>query len=137
MSKPVRQINPASQCPSSRSDEDKISEGALRVAQAQCLLSARQYAAKLIPKEILHDSTFDMLLELFVKAERGQALCVKQLVLFSGESSTAALRRIDRLAKAEMIQRYPDPADRRRVLVRLTEHGRTILLPMLGHFFLA
>ncbi|GDY85292.1 hypothetical protein SAVCW2_44910 [Streptomyces avermitilis] len=32
--------------------------------------------------------------------------------------------RIDRLAKKSLVERLPDPSDRRGVLVRLTEEGR-------------
>jgi DNA-binding MarR family transcriptional regulator len=35
--------------------------------------------------------------------------------------------RIDRLAEAELVARHPDPADRRGVLVQLTERGRDVV----------
>jgi DNA-binding MarR family transcriptional regulator len=42
-------------------------------------------------------------------------------------SSGAMTNRLDSLEDAGLIERTPDPADRRGVLVRITEHGRTVL----------
>ncbi len=41
-------------------------------------------------------------------------------------SSTAMTARIDRLADLGLVERIPDPADRRTILVRLTDQGCTI-----------
>jgi DNA-binding MarR family transcriptional regulator len=49
---------------------------------------------------------------------------VTSLCIASGAPTTTALRRIEDLAEAGLIERMPDPADRRRILVRLTEAGR-------------
>jgi DNA-binding MarR family transcriptional regulator len=38
-----------------------------------------------------------------------------------------AVELVDRLAEAGLVQRQPDPADRRRVLVRLTDRSETLL----------
>ena len=46
----------------------------------------------------------------------------RELVLTSG----AVTHRVDALARAGLVERVPDPADRRSTLVALTERGRTI-----------
>ena len=46
----------------------------------------------------------------------------RELVLTSG----AVTHRIDALARAGLVERIPDPADRRSSLVALTESGRTV-----------
>ena len=35
--------------------------------------------------------------------------------------------RLDKLERADLVQRVPDPADRRALRVRLTEHGRQVI----------
>ncbi|MDO9369434.1 MAG: MarR family transcriptional regulator [Sphingopyxis sp.] len=122
-----------------------MSEAALRggsVAQmelvdhARCLLRARNKMARLAPG-ILRDPAWDMMLCLFINCEEGGILFVKQLILSCGESPTAALRHIDRLEDAHFIERLSDPLDRRRVIVRLSESGRTAMFAMLEDAFQA
>lgn len=105
------------------------------VEGARQLLRARLKMARIAPKGLLRDSAWDMMLELFINGEEGGILYVKQLMLMSGESSTAAMRRIDRLEEAGFIERYPDPLDGRRVIVQLKDVGRTAMLAMLQHVF--
>lgn len=107
----------------------------LLVEGARQLLQARLKMARIAPKGLLRDSAWDMMLELFISGEEGGILYVKQLMLASGESSTAAMRRIDRLEEAGFLERFPDPLDRRRVIVRLKERGRSAMLAMLEHVF--
>jgi DNA-binding MarR family transcriptional regulator len=113
---------------------DSIAEKQL-VEGARQLLQARIKMERLVPKGLLRDSAWDMMLELFINGEEGGIIYVKQLMLASGESSTAALRRIDRLEEAGFIKRFPDPLDRRRVIVELQERGRTAMRAMLKHVF--
>lgn len=107
----------------------------LLVEGARQLLQARLKMARIAPRGLLRDSAWDMMLELFISGEEGGILYVKQLMLASGESSTAAMRRIDRLEDAGFLERFPDPLDRRRVIVRLKERGRSAMLAMLEHVF--
>ena len=53
----------------------------------------------------------------------------------SGESTTSAMRRIDRLQEAGLLSRRPDPTDHRRVRVRLTGKGYAAMAAMLEHLF--
>lgn len=105
------------------------------VEGARLLLRARIRTAELFPKGILRDAAWDMLLELFVRGEEGGITYVKQLMIASGESTAGSMRRIERLTEAGFIARTPDPLDQRRVIVRLTERGRTALISMLQHIF--
>lgn len=90
----------------------------------------------LFPRDVLRDSALDMLLELFVAQFRNRDVCIKELIIVSGETSTSALRRIDRLEASGMLRRRPDPADHRRVAVALTEKGDDAMRAMLHHLFL-
>jgi UDP-N-acetylmuramoyl-tripeptide--D-alanyl-D-alanine ligase len=102
---------------------------------ARQLLQARLKMARLVPKGLLRDSAWDMMLELYISGEEGGISYVKQLILTSGESPAAAMRRIDRLEEAGFIERFIDPLDRRRVIVRLTGRGHAAMFAMLEHVF--
>lgn len=105
------------------------------VEGARQLLRARLRTARITPQGLLSDTAWDMMLELFIQAEQGKPLYVKQLLLLSGGSSTAAMRRIDRLEGAGFIARFPDHLDGRRVRVRLRRAGRAAMLAVLRDVF--
>lgn len=96
----------------------------------------RAKVAKIFPRDIFRDSAWDMMLELFVAARERRSVCVKQLVLISGETPTSALRRIDRLEEAGLLLRRTDPADHRRVMIELAPKGDEAMCAMLRNLFL-
>lgn len=102
---------------------------------ARQLLQARLKMARIVPKGLMRDSAWDMMLELYISGEEGGISYVKQLILTSGESPAAAMRRIERLEEAGFIERFIDPLDRRRVIVRLSERGHAAMFAMLEHVF--
>lgn len=102
------------------------------ITMARHMRFARMRHAKFFPKEVFRDSAWDMMLDLFVLAGEGtQAIGVKQLTLLSGESTTGAIRRIDRLEEAGLIRRRPHPDDHRRVFVELTVHGHLAMTSLM------
>lgn len=110
-------------------------EDAALIEGARQMLRGRKKIAALAPKGLFRDSAWDMMLELFISEGEGGVLYVKHIMLASGESAAAAMRRIDRLHEADFIKRIPDPLDQRRVIVRLTERGRRAMIAMLKHVF--
>lgn len=125
--RPARPLHPT---PEGRSIENhQIVERA-----RQLLLASKKFAA-MGPRGLFRGSSWDMMLELFISGEEGRVLYVKQMMIASGESPTAAMRRIDRLDEAGFIVRIPDLLDQRRVIVRLTEAGRSAILEVLDHAF--
>ena len=66
---------------------------------------------------------FDVLAALR-RAGRPYQLTPGQLVTQTLVTSGTMTNRVDRLAGQDLVQRFPDPADRRGVLVRLTDAGR-------------
>ncbi|WP_230482127.1 winged helix DNA-binding protein [Sphingomonas sp. Leaf21] len=96
----------------------------------------RANVAQFFPRDIFRDSAWDMMLELFIAEQEGRPICVKELILVSGESSTSALRRIDRLETAALLRRRTDPADHRRLAVTLTPRGTDAMTAMLRHLYL-
>ena len=86
---------------------------------ARQLQHMRAKAAKLFPRDVFRDSAWDMVLELFIAGQENRVICVKELIFVSGETSTSALRRIDRLEAAGLLSRSHDPDDHRRMAVTL------------------
>jgi DNA-binding MarR family transcriptional regulator len=105
------------------------------VEGARKILRARVKMVELMPKELYRDQAWDMLLELFVSGEEGGIRYVKQLMITSAKSSTAAMRLIDRLEETNFVRRESDHLDNRRVIVSLTEHGRSVMIIMLREIF--
>lgn len=105
------------------------------IARARQARQLRATMSAFLPHDLLVDTAWDMMIDLFIAAGTDRPLYVKDLILLSGESAASAMRRIDRLQKAALIERDTDPADHRRVHVRLTPTGRAAMTAMLEHLF--
>lgn len=66
-----------------------------------------------------------MLLELFIQFAGGATVSTKSLCLASGLADTSALRMIDRLEAAGLLERSQSPVDKRITLVGLSKQGVT------------
>lgn len=115
--------------------ERQTLEEGLLVEGARQMLKGRKKIAGIAPKGLFRDSAWDMMLELFISEAEGGIVYVKHIMLISGESAAAAMRRIDRLHDADFIERNVDPLDHRRVIVRLTRRGQTAMIAMLRDIF--
>ncbi|AHL75764.1 MarR family transcriptional regulator [Stutzerimonas stutzeri] len=89
--------------------------------------------AAVFRKHGLHDGEFDLLATLF-RSGQPQGLTPNALRHAAVLSSGAMTNRLDRLEAAGMIQRVANPADRRSLLIRLTNEGRTVLLGCLDEY---
>src|SRR3546814_7202329 len=75
-----------------------------------------------LPRELLGDPDWEMLLDLFAAECEGREVSVSSLCLAAGGCGTApttALRHISRLEKLRIVIRIPDSDDRRRCFIRL------------------
>ncbi|MGJ3261602.1 MAG: response regulator [Salinarimonas sp.] len=88
------------------------------------LLAVRKERKRIFGPDLFEDPVWEMLLDLANAAARGEEVPVTSLCLVSGVSTTTALRRLDDMAAAALIERRRDPTDGRRILVRLTAEGR-------------
>jgi CheY-like chemotaxis protein/DNA-binding MarR family transcriptional regulator len=91
------------------------------------LVAARVDREMIFKSNIFSDPAWEMLLDLAVAEASGRCISVTSLCLASGAPTTTALRRIDDLQGADLVERLPDASDRRRIIVRLTENGRARL----------
>ncbi|WP_084174522.1 response regulator [Afifella pfennigii] len=91
----------------------------------RALVAARVDRQTIFKADLFSDPAWEMLLDLAVAEASGRWISVTSLCLASGVSTTTALRRIDDLQDAGLVERFPDEADRRRIIVRLTETGRS------------
>jgi CheY-like chemotaxis protein/DNA-binding MarR family transcriptional regulator len=74
-------------------------------------------------RDLVGAPAWDMLLELLDAKLRGQSVSVSSLCVAVDTPATTALRRIDDLVGGGLARRRPDPADRRRVFVELTDEA--------------
>lgn len=88
------------------------------------LLSLRKERNQIFGRDLFEDPVWEMLLDLASADSRGKEVAVTSLCLASGVSTTTALRRIDDMVERGLVDRHRDPADGRRVLIRLTDKGR-------------
>lgn len=90
----------------------------------RALVAARVDREAIFKSKLFSDPVWEMLLDLAVAEASGKWVSVTSLCVASGVPTTTALRRIDDLQQIGLIERFPDPSDRRRIIVRLTETGR-------------
>ncbi|BAF86616.1 MULTISPECIES: response regulator [Azorhizobium] len=90
----------------------------------KALVAARADRDAIFQAGLFSDPAWDMLLDLAVAEATNRPISVTSLCIASGVPTTTALRRIDDLKDAGLLDRIPDPGDRRRILVKLTAMGR-------------
>lgn len=81
----------------------------------------------------LRDGEFDLLATLY-RSGRADGLTPEALRRSAVLSSGAMTNRLDRLESAGLIRREANPADRRSLLIRLSDPGRSVLLSCLDDY---
>ncbi|MEH3048045.1 PAS domain-containing protein [Sphingomonas adhaesiva] len=94
---------------------------------ADRILARRRLREGFFGGDMFGEPAFDLLLDLFVQEIDGQNAYTTSLALASGAPMTTALRQISMLVDRGFVRRVPDPVDRRRVMLQLTEHGSTTM----------
>ena len=85
------------------------------------ILAARRARAQKFDRDLFADPAWDMLLELYY-AHLGQFdLSVSSLCSGSGVPATTALRWINTMESRGLLQRRPDPTDKRRIFVAISQ----------------
>ena len=83
---------------------------------------------------VMPEPAWEMLAELMRARLAGKPITVSSLALASKSPMTTALRRIDDLVAGGLARRVPDPEDRRRTHVELTDEGRARMQLFLESF---
>ena len=84
--------------------------------------------------DLFGEPAWDILLELYAATEEQHRLSVSGACAVSGVPATTALRWIERLEKEGWVHRTPDPLDRRRYWVQLTERATNAIRTSLTAF---
>lgn len=117
------------------SREELVGRPANLAEAARRFIDMRNECAPLLPKNMLRDISWDLMLELFLAAEQGRNPFIKQLESIAGEPIANAMRRIDNLEESGLLKRRQDEDDHRRVHVSLTRKGYLAMANMLKRLY--
>ncbi len=87
------------------------------------LKSVRRDRSAYFPEDLFSDPCWEMLLDLYDARLSAEEVTVTSLGAASGVPLTTALRRMEALQKYGLIDRIEDRDDKRRTIMKLTEHG--------------
>jgi hypothetical protein len=93
------------------------------IAMAKAKIRARRRRQELFPGIQVADPAWDLLLELYVNCAEQRRISVTGLGLGANVPGATVLRWLAMFHEAGLIVREPDPFDRRRIWVRLTDLG--------------
>ena len=101
---------------------------ALEVARFE--IEARRRRRRVFGEDegLLGDPIWDALLELFVAQADARAVSTTSLVLAMHLPASTGLRWIDHMEERGLLTRATDQRDRRRSLIRPTEHARSLVI---------
>lgn len=115
-------------------DSKLAGDAATRSEILGAILTERKERARLFGEQMATEAFWDMLLDLAFANERGEALSTTSLCIGAGIPPTTGLRRLDEMEKLGLIARHTDPADRRRVMVTLTDAGEAQMQEFIERF---
>ncbi|PZQ60107.1 MAG: hypothetical protein DI544_09615 [Sphingomonas taxi] len=96
---------------------------AITAGTVRDVLRARRLRDRFFGAGLFEDPAWDMLLDLFAAHLEGGRVSVSSLCIAAAVAPTTALRWIGRLTAARLLLRAPDPSDRRRAFVTLTDEA--------------
>jgi hypothetical protein len=87
-------------------------------------IRSRRLREQFFPAPLIEDPGWDMLLDLFAAELEDRGVSVSSLCIAAAVAPTTALRWIGKMTEAGLFERRPDPLDRRRAFMMLTEPAR-------------
>ncbi|WP_086617154.1 MarR family transcriptional regulator [Erythrobacter tepidarius] len=95
------------------------------------VIANRQARARFFDAELFGDPAWDMLLDLTAAHGEGVQVSVTSLCIAAGVPATTALRWLTQMVETGLFVRVPDPSDRRRAFIALSDRSLTA---MAGYF---
>jgi DNA-binding MarR family transcriptional regulator len=102
---------------------DLPADSALLSLLAEDVYRDRRRRARHLPAKMLGEPAWDILLDLYIAAGRGEAVSVSNACLGADAPASTALRWLQHLEGEGLVVRLPDETDARRHYVRLTDEG--------------
>lgn len=99
---------------------------------ARTIYSRRRLRSRMLPRTLLGEPAWDMLLDLFANDADRQGLSTKSVCLAADVPYSTAWRCLGTLVGDGLIERQDDVRDGRRSLVRLTDRGENAVRQCLG-----
>lgn len=106
-----------------------------RIAMAKWILASRRRRCSILPRMILGEPTWEMIVDLYVTCAEGRRTDVSGLCHASGVAPTTALRYLNLLADAGLITRVEDEDDGRRAFLEISDALRSALAEWLDQAF--
>lgn len=91
------------------------------------MIANRQARARFFDPALFGDPAWDMLLDLTAAHGEGAQVSVTSLCIAAGVPATTALRWLTQMVESGIFQRVPDPADRRRAFIALSDKAMTAM----------
>jgi hypothetical protein len=95
------------------------------------IIANRQLRSRFFDPELFGDPAWDMLLDLTAAHGEGARVSVTSLCIAAGVPATTALRWLTQMVESGIFERVPDPADKRRAFIGLSDKALTA---MSGYF---
>jgi DNA-binding MarR family transcriptional regulator len=105
---------------------------ALDVAQLQAMVRFRRQRDAILGAELFGEPVWEMLLDLLIARLLGKRVAVSSLCIASQAPESTALRHIQRMIKAGLVDKVDDPSDGRRSLIMLSREGYRKLGQLFG-----
>lgn len=113
--------------------EATLSEvNAIDPAMLKAIIKARRNRHKFFEGDLFSDPSWDILLELTAAHLNGRQESVTSLAIAASVPASTAIRKIRELADRNLIHRWTDPNDARRIFVALTEDAAKRMMAMLA-----
>ena len=98
---------------------------AIDAAEIRRAIRTRRLREQFFDAGLFEDPAWDMLLDLFAAEIEGNRVSVSSLCIAAAVAPTTALRWIGKMSEAGLLLRTPDPRDRRRAYMTLSDRSRS------------
>ena len=96
-------------------------------ASIRALIARRQARARFFDAELFADPAWDILLDLTAARAERRKVSVTSLCIAAGVPATTALRWISQMVESDLLVRIPDPHDRRRAHIALSDSTADVM----------